>query len=913
MKFKQLGLLLIVIAIITACSVDKNTFINRLYHGTTAKYNGLYNANELLYTAMKTYNDNKKEDFFNLLPVSPVPNQDEVMALYPAIDTAISKCKKVISFHSMPSIEKPSKKKEEWNRWIDENYIAIGRAMYYRRDFDESIKNFEFVRRFFKNDPSNYHATLWIARNQLQLGELGPAKINLDLLDAAAKQTKEEEAAKKEKGSDKADKSSSKKQSARSKKIARKKAKREKEREKKNKEKEEKKGIVFVPFPKKLYADLELTKGEYYIAKKDYEEAIKSLEEALTYAKKKDKGRIHFIIGQLYERLNNDTKAAENYTAVLKLNTTFDINFAARMSRAMTGGNDKIKKELVKMTRDAKNFEYRDQIFYALGEISMRQNNREEALKNYNKSIFYSINNSRQKGRTYERLADINYTDKNYVMAQRYYDSCSKLVNDKYPNYEAILNKATKLKKLVVSIETAEREDSLQRIAKMSPEEQTKFAENLIKKMKEDEEKQKALALQRQKELTNTGAITSNNGNGSKNYFTNQKLKSQGFEDFRKQWGYRQNEDNWRRSDKMTLANFDDKETDTTGKGGTTKNDATKNSGPTPEQLLANLPSSDSALAASNRRYVEARYDAGLIYKEQLNEKELATKQFQLVLDKSFESEFNPMAAFQLYKMYENSDQSIASTQSQYILTNYPKSDYASYLKDPEFFVKRKKIEEIYEQEYIRYLDRYNRGLYYAVIGKADEVINNEKDNKYRSKYMLLKAMSLGQMSSNKTDLIPVLEQLKTDYPSTPEATRADEMLNIIKNGYSKNDPADFSSKNIYTHSTTGEFWIIVLLSDDDEKKLFNVKNKIADFNALYFSKNKFTTETKLVGDKNVITVKTTDFKTAQTYVNKFAASHAELGNISKSEIFYITKDNLIKLFESGNLEGYQNFFFEKY
>lgn len=913
MNFRQLGLLLIVITIGTACSVDKNTFINRLYHGTTAKYNGLYNANELLYTAMKTYGDNKKEDFFNLLPVSQVPTQEEVMALYPAIDTAIVKCKKVITYHSMPSIDKPSKKKEEWNRWIDENYIAIGRAMYYRRDFDESIKNFEFIRKFFKNDPSNYHATLWIARNQLQLGELGPAKINLDLLDAAAKQTKEEEEAKKEKGSDKSSAKSSKKTSARSKKIARKKAKRAKEKEKKNKEKEEKNGIVFVPFPKKLNFELELTKGEYFIAKKEYEEAIKSLEEALKIAKKKDRGRVHFIIGQLYEKLKNDSKAAENYTAVLKYNTTFDINFAARMSRAMTGGNDKIKKELLKMTRDAKNFEYRDQIFYALGEIDMRKNDREAALKNYNKSIFYSITNKRQKGRTYERLADINYSDKNYVMAQRYYDSCSKMVTETYPNYEEILTKASKLKKLVVSIETAEREDSLQRIAKMSPDEQTKFAENLIKKMKEDEEKQKALALQRQKELTNTGAITANNGNGSKNYFSNTKLKSQGFEDFRKKWGYRQNEDNWRRSDKMTFATFDEQNTDSTKNKAANGKDTPKNTGPTPEQLLANLPVGDSALAASSRRYVEARYDAGLIYKEQLGEKELAAKQFQMVLDKQFESEFNPMSAFQLYKIFENTDQSIASNQSTYILSNYPKSDYASYLKDPDFFLKRKKIEEVYEQEYIRYLDRYNRGLYYAVIGRADDVINNEKDNKYRSKYMLLKAMSMGQMNTDKSGLVPVLEQIKVEYKDSPEAKRADEMLNIIKNGFSKNDSKDFNAKNIYTYSTTGEFWIIISLSDEDEKKLFNIKNKIADFNALYFSKNKLVTETKMVGDKNVITVKSTDFKVAKLYVTKFSASHAELGNVSKSTIFYITKDNLVKLFESGNLESYQNFFFEKY
>ncbi len=902
MNFKQLGIFLIVSIFIAGCSADKNTFINRVYHGTTAKYNGLYNANELLYTSLKSYKENKKEDFFNILPLTQVPSEEEVMALYPAIDTAISKCKRVISLHSMPSIDKPSKKKAEHNRWIDENYIVIGRAMYFRRDFDESIKNFEFVRKFFKDDPSNYYATLWIARNQLQLGEVGKAKVNLDLLDAAVSKT-EEQAEEAKKGS----KSSSKKKtSARLRKI-------KKAKEKRDKEKEEKKGLLFVPFPEKLKFDLNITKGEYYIAKKDYEQAIIYLEESLKYGKKKELGRVRFVIGQLYEKQKNDAKAAENYTAVLKYNTTFEVNFTARMNRAMTGGNEKIKKELHKMSRDAKNFEYRDQIFYALAEIDMRANNRENALKNYNKSIFYSISNNRQKGRTYERLADINYTDKNYIQAQRYYDSCAKLVNDQYPNYEEIVKKAEKLKKLVQSIEIAEYEDSVQRIAKMSPEEQLKFAENLIKKMKEDAEKQKNLVLQRQKELTTTGAITSNSLSGSKNYFTNQKLKSQGFEDFRKQWGYRQNEDDWRRSDKMVIATFEeiregDDSTEVKSSG-----IVVKETGPTPEELLVNIPSTDSALDESNKRYVEARYDAGMIYKEQLNENGLATQQFQYVIDKNYESDFNPMSSFQLYKIYEDSDPSIASNQRNYILTNYPKSDYAAYLNDPDFFVKRKKVEAIYEQEYLRYLDRYNRGLYYAVLGKAEDVITNEKDNKYRSKYMIIKALCLGQMNDDKTLLIPILEQVKEEYPSTSEATKADEMLNIIKNGYSKNETIDFSKKNTFKYTEDGDFWFVIEMDKEAENKIFTYKNKVTDFNARFFSKLHLTTETKLMGDKNVITVKTTNFKDAKAYITKFKSSQSTLGDVSKFTIFYISKENIIKLFENGKIDSYLDFFFEKY
>lgn len=160
------GFLLLIIA---ACSTEKNTFVSRTYHGTTARYNGLFNANELLNQSLTTFRKTTKEDYYQILPISQLPNDEEVMGMYPAIDTAISKCTKVISRHSMPTTDMPSKKKVEYNHWIDENWLAIGRSLYYRRDFDGAMKNFEFIRKFFVNDPTNYEATLWIAKTQINL------------------------------------------------------------------------------------------------------------------------------------------------------------------------------------------------------------------------------------------------------------------------------------------------------------------------------------------------------------------------------------------------------------------------------------------------------------------------------------------------------------------------------------------------------------------------------------------------------------------------------------------------------------------------------------------------------------------------------------------------------------------------
>ena len=122
------GVLLILI--IVSCSTENNTFINRTYHGTTARYNGYFNANELIRLGITSYRTTLKEDYYDLLPIDPLPNEKDVLSLYPAIDTAIAKCTKVIQNHSMPSNDRPSKKKEEHNPWIDENWLTveIGRA-----------------------------------------------------------------------------------------------------------------------------------------------------------------------------------------------------------------------------------------------------------------------------------------------------------------------------------------------------------------------------------------------------------------------------------------------------------------------------------------------------------------------------------------------------------------------------------------------------------------------------------------------------------------------------------------------------------------------------------------------------------------------------------------------------------------
>src|SRR5574343_776910 len=116
--FRKITTVILLLLAIVACSTEKNTLINRTYHGTTARYNGYFNANELIRQAVTSYQNSMKEDYYSLLEIEPLPDETEVIGLYPSIDTAIVKCTKVIQNHSMPRNDRPSHTKKEKNACI---------------------------------------------------------------------------------------------------------------------------------------------------------------------------------------------------------------------------------------------------------------------------------------------------------------------------------------------------------------------------------------------------------------------------------------------------------------------------------------------------------------------------------------------------------------------------------------------------------------------------------------------------------------------------------------------------------------------------------------------------------------------------------------------------------------------------
>lgn len=875
----------VLITVLVGCSTEKDTFINRTYHGTTAKYNGYFNATELIRVAKENFQNTVKEDYYTTLPIYLLPNEDQVIDLYPAIDTAIAKSTTVISKHSMPTASKPSKKNEEYNKWIDENWMLIGKAKFLKRKYDEAYTNFQYVSKFFANDPARYEALVWMAKVDIAKGELTKAQLNLDKLEKL-----------KTAHDDYFEDNKRRKKRSRS----------QKKRLKEN---------APAKFPESLNFEIQKARAEIAIQRDDKSKATGHLIEALKYAKERDdKARLNFIIGQLMQDAGNP-EARDYYTKSIRYNGPFEMQFRARINRATSagGGDEKLIKELKKMLRDEKNGEFKDQIYYALADIELKRDDRDLAKAYLTKSAYYSLNNPLQKGLSYEKLGDLSFEEKNYVFAQKYYDSSSQVLPDTYANAKAVKNKSEKLYDLVENIEIAAYEDSIQRIAQLSPEEQEKFAKKLIKEIAEEKERKRiedAKRLEELRELQNEYA-QQNNGQGGKFYWNNTKAISEGFNEFRRVWGQRENEDNWRRSNKEMEISFDE-ENDTIPK------DSTENILPndelTVDDLLADIPSSDSAIAASNERLMKALYNSGIIYYQQLNETTLADAQFNNVIERDLESKYKVMSAFELYKMYKDKDASKTNIYSNYIQNNYPNSDYANFLRDPEFFRKKKEIEAIALEDYLKSVERFEQGIYFPVITKANIVIADEKDNVFRSKYMLLKAMSMGQINPDKSTIVPVLEELIAEYPGTPEEKRAKEMLELINNGVPESVPVDFSEPtSLYSYNNSDKMYIMVFLKSDQGAR--ESTTSIANFNREYFSRDKLITKPMIVSDQiNLIVVK--DFEKyydAEEYIRAFKKNKRNLRELVDNELLFISPENYKIFVKDKNLKTYQDFFDDNY
>lgn len=873
------------------CSTEKDKRLNKFYHNTTAYYNGYFNAREIIKVSDKDYNRSVQEDFTELIPVNRYPNEEESKAFFPEMNRAIDKTSTVISKHAMPNVKKGRDAKEEYGKWMDENWLVMGISFFYKREYEPAIEKFEYIIKMYPKDQSKYYAKLWLAKSYIEMKDFSKALTYLKEIEVEkeAKKNKEVKKKKTEERRKKYKKRSKKKVNRRSS------IKRTKKRDEAREEKSE-----LVDFPEEMSADYFATLADFHLRRNELKESVEILDSAIHYEKKKRlRVRYNFIQAQLQQELGNLALASEKYSYVIKKSASYQMVFYSKINRALVASSrdrGRLKEELLDLAKDEKYIEFRDQIFYALADIELQEYHKVQGIDYLEKSAASPPSNPKQKAKTFKRLADVYFEDKEYVFAQKYYDSTLLSLDSKHELFGEIKEKNESLTRLVSYINTIQLQDSLLAIGSLSEKQRRDRIEEILY-----EEKARKIEEARQNSINNEGGNQAPTlqptalGEKGSFWIYNEKTKASGIKSFQAVWGNTALEDNWRRSNKNQSSVAEE----------VVGNNSPVVSDKEIEAFLKQVPVSEADIKSSYISILNANYLSGLIYTNILSNDGEAIKSF-----KDNKKRFHPNpkitpSLYQLYIIYQNLNQRADEISvKNFILENYPKSKEAKIILDPDYASKLQEGKDKYQKSYEEVYNLVEAKSYAIGLAKMNELIK-EDENPYQCQILYLKAKVLSDLD-RKVELDSVLQTMVDNCGNTPLGDIAETTLGKLRN---ERLTKEENQEVVFTKDEKSDhyFCVIVPITEDLNK----LKIALSNFNSSSFDeKGLKVTNIGLNATYQTVLVKQfANKKEANSYLVAYKVNPAMKSFVSNYTYFTITPLNYSILFKSKALKNYEEFF----
>ncbi|MGB0807040.1 MAG: tetratricopeptide repeat protein [Salibacteraceae bacterium] len=780
------------------CSTKKTGWAHRYYHSVLTRFNGYFNAKELMKEAEAAIDLSMPDNYTKTLPVYKELPQENAELVAADMDIVLEKCARVITKNSI------RKRGKEHTKWVDDSYFLMGKAYYYKNDYTKAYKVLNQVAKKYKDQESRFDARFWLAR-----------------------------LAAKEENYDKSMKLLSHLEN----------------------DKE---------LPERLKLDISKLYTANYLAMDNSEQAMVELRTAISHAKKKpERLRLTYLLGQLYKDQDEGYEAMKVFAQVLKMHPEYKMEFYTRIQMAMAynvgnGDAESVRSELLKLLKDEKYVEFQDEIYYALAEMSYKDNDLPQTFEYLELSTEVSVENTNQKAKSFWRLGQLYFQKPNYPKAQLNYDSCVFYMPDDFPNGKEITKLASNLNDLVAQILIIEREDSLQMVANLDPSDREDLIADLIKKRKKEEE-QKRIEEKNKEEMAEASANNAPGpggpggpggfggpGSGSnKWYFYNPTVKESGKADFARKWGKRVNQDDWRRSIKEEIFDEEGEDNDEPEFIVNEEGDTVKLSGDwlDASYYLKDLPVTDEAIIESNKKIVEAYYQLSIIYKEQMEDVPMAIETLE-----EMNNRFNPNAhlADSYYRLYTmNLDEENIPRSEYYknkILNEFPNSQYARLIRDPNFMDKENEdliaATKLYEKILVKY---YGRGYYRQTIESCNQLLESYPESEITPKAEFLKALAVGH-NDGEESLRTELSAIINSYPGTEYATRAQEILAglDIKHEEARakalaeaNEAAmkEAASEMAYKYEPNSKHNFVIIVKASG-RKLSEIKTTISNFNS---------------------------------------------------------------------------------
>ena len=739
----------------------KFTTLRRGVQNTTTHYNFYFNANNKLNTVIERAKISQKDDYTKLLSFYPY-TLENTASQKTDLDSVIYKSTAGLLLHDLRS------------DWVDNMYLLIGKSYYFRNEMDSAALTFQFINynlfpRKKKEDENRIVGTndapgtgnLSIAnkekRNILQKTFTLPPSRNDALIWLARTFTTQEaygDAA----------------------------------------------GLINIlqndkNLPKRLKSDLEEVTAYWFFSQNNYDSAAVHLGRALDNAdNKQDLSRWEFLLAQLNEMNGQFDKASSYYDKASKHTTDLVMDINARLNDAKMLRNNSDPKQLdnsidnlLKMAKKGRFENYRDIIYYSAAQLSIQKPDTVNSVVYLQKAIKYNNNNPAYRNKSFFQLGNIAYSQAKFKEAYAYYDSLQLTSTEDYVNEKELGDRKETLAKLVQKIESIEREDSLQRIAALSPAERDAYVKKLLKKLR----KEKGL----KEEDTNDGSqpITFSNGkqentdlfeNNSKGewYFYNNSLRSKGVADFTRKWGKRTNADNWRRKKAAVVNNMNQGPGGDPGLGVVPPDSvsiAVSEVVLNYDVMMADLPLTSEKLDSSYGIIASSLLEMGKIFQNELQEYAVAIDKYDEYLARFPKHQDEAEAYLGLYFCYSKLGN---TTQANYyknlLTTKHAESKSATLLQNPSLLQPNAKNPEVTA----RYEAIYNL----FIEGRFAEAIESKQkaDSIYGSNYwtpqlLYIEAVHLIKERQD-SNAILVLQNLQKLYPESllkEKATTLSEVL----------------------------------------------------------------------------------------------------------------------------------------
>lgn len=836
------------ITVLCGCSTKKKAWTNRTYHNITSKYNGYFNGKESLKSGIKKIEEEYKDDYTNILSIYKT---NQALGAKIHLDKAIKKGSVVIQRHSIRI------KGKEYCKWIDDSYFLVGQAYFYKGEYDDAARTFSFIKNEYKRTPVSRKASLWLVRTYSEQRNFIAAEVELNEVE-------------------------------------------------KNKK-----------FRKKLEGEQNVITADFYLKQQNYPLALDAIERSIkTIKKKKVKSRLYYIAAQILHSTKNLEKARIYYEKSLKGATKYEMVFNAKMNIAKLFYGDektteKIEEKLKKMTKDDKNKDYLGEIYFTLGEMKLLQKDTLNAIKNYILSTQNNNNNNPQKTLSFLSLAEIRLNKKQYILAKQEYDSVMFYIQQGNIKYKQAKTQHKILKELATQLEIIALEDSLQNLSNLS---EVALQATIQKIIQQEIEKERAQREEKRSQKENNFNSSYNNLNeqfgtqtsAGKWYFYNPATLSYGLSEFRKKWGERKLEDDWRRKDKTTELEKDSTITEKQEQETINQKD--------PQYYIQKIPITEEQKTKSNLKIKEAYYQTGVMFRENFKKYQESNTQF-LKLTKRFSKDtaYIPPTLYNLYLNYSYKQKNIQAKETKNkLLKEFPESRYSKIINEEKYFDKKKETEINLEQSYQATYELYLKEKYKEVLLNTNKI----NQDKYEQKHQYIRAISFAK-TNDSTRFKQKIVELSKQNQDTAITIQAKKILEILKN------PSAMHKSNIqainkspYIYSKNKEHRIIFLL-DKKTTDVTYLKTLLSDHNNQFFSTEVFNITAILMGNnKHLITIAPfKDKKSAKQYYDNIFYNETIMQQLKKEhhEIFIISNENFKYFYKNQDIKEYKKFFKNNY